>query len=716
MTPCWISVSFTLVPLTRLRLLPALFGLLSGASLAALPMGGIAKNGIADFSAKPFEASSALDGEWKIVPYRFLMPAEIVAVQQTAATILVPGAWRDRRPDLFESNQGYATYFLTVRLHRADIGRMLALRLPQISTAYRLFIDGTEYAAVGKIATERPSSQPEYRRLVIPFVPSQSQVQLVLQVSNYEEANVSGVWKNLEIGSYEAVRSRRETALAYDLLTLGIFFVFGFYHIALFLLRREDKSTFAFGVFCLFVGLRTAVTGERVLPATSLLSFIAEVRMEYCTIYAATAAFNWFVRSLFPRDYPARVFYAIAALCAIPLLFTLVTDTLVFAALLPWFQMFILLNGAWLLYVVARAIYYRRPGARVLVGGFLFLLATVINDIVANRSGEGSFHLPLGLTVFIFSQSFNISLLFSRAFRETRALSSKLQQTNETFRKFVPEDALRLLRKDDIAALTLGEQTLHEFSVLFADVRNFTTISEKMTPEESFRFLNSYLQQVGPVVRHHGGFIDKYLGDGIMALFPGSADQALDAAVHMQRSVQQYNDLRQRAGYDPIAVGIGLHYGPVMLGTVGEAERIEVTAISDSVNLAYRLQELSRNMGAPIIISEMLFQHLSSPHDLNYRMLGQVRLKGKQTTVTVFEILSGRSAEQAEALELSKGIFERGILHYIEGNYARAQELFGKALEICREDQVANLYFERCRLLAHQPDKSSLALADSILV
>jgi adenylate cyclase len=97
-------------------------------------------------------------------------------------------------------------------------------------------------------------------------------------------------------------------------------------------------------------------------------------------------------------------------------------------------------------------------------------------------------------------------------------------------------------------------------------------------------------------------------------------------------------------------------------------------------------------------------------------MLGQVRLKGKQTTVTVFEILSGRSADQAEALALSKGIFERGILHYIEGNYARAQELFDKALEICREDQVASLYLERCRLLAHRPDKSSLALADSILV
>ncbi|WP_445240301.1 adenylate/guanylate cyclase domain-containing protein [Microcoleus vaginatus] len=109
-------------------------------------------------------------------------------------------------------------------------------------------------------------------------------------------------------------------------------------------------------------------------------------------------------------------------------------------------------------------------------------------------------------------------------------------------------------------------------TVLFSDIRSFTTISEAMTPQENFSFINSYLSRVSPVIRAHQGFIDKYIGDAIMALFPESADDAVRAAVEMQKQVIIYNQDRLRSNYPLIVIGIGLHAGHLMLGTIGERE------------------------------------------------------------------------------------------------------------------------------------------------
>ncbi len=679
----------------------------------SLPLGGVVKNGVADFSQTPLTEVVALDGEWLIAPYKFIEHQQAIDAKEI---ILVPGSWYDRRPDLFVSHQGYATYTLKLKFSAADVGLILALRIPQVATAYRLFLDDREMTSVGSLATTETNSVPEYRRQILPFIVTKKEIILRIQVSNYEEAYVGGLWKSLEIGPISQVQRAREIALFYDLILMGALLVFGIYHSSLFFLRREDKTTLSFGLFCFTVGLRTSLTGEQTLPSLGWLSFFWQLKLEYATIYCATGLFSWYVYNLFPREYNRVFLTTISTISSAFLLYTLAMPPIHFALLLPVFQIFILFTGVWLIFVAIRAIYRKRSGAKIFIGGLLLLIAAALNDILVNRSGQGSFQLPLGLLAFIFSQSYIMSLRYSSAFNAVKKLSNELQSLNNVFRKFVPADALKLLSKNDISSIVPGEQTLKELTVLFADIRNFTTISEKMTPAENFNFLNSYLQQVGPVIRRNGGFIDKYLGDGFMALFPASPDGALDAAVELQQELQKYNEGRKNAGYEPITVGIGLHYGPVMLGTIGESERMDVTVISDTVNLAARIQELSRQMETPILISELLFQRLISPHDLSYRMLGQVHLKGKTETAMIFEILSGRPEEQAEALALSKGVFERGIMHYLEKDYDRASELFEKALQVFPEDKVAKMYLERCRSLATTNQHEDWRLADSGLV
>jgi two-component system sensor histidine kinase ChiS len=177
---------------------------------------------------------------------------------------------------------------------------------------------------------------------------------------------------------------------------------------------------------------------------------------------------------------------------------------------------------------------------------------------------------------------------------KTHILLSKI---NIAYGRFVPHEFLKFLERESIVDVQLGDQVQKEMTVLFADIRSFTSLSERMSPKENFDFLNAYLSRVSPVIRNHNGFIDKYIGDAVMALFPQTADDAVQAAIEMQKQVSLYNSYRQENGYDPIAIGIGLHSGTLMLGTVGESQRMESTVIADAVNLASRLEGLTKVYG-----------------------------------------------------------------------------------------------------------------------
>jgi len=135
----------------------------------------------------------------------------------------------------------------------------------------------------------------------------------------------------------------------------------------------------------------------------------------------------------------------------------------------------------------------------------------------------------------------------------------------------VPREFLGLLGKESIEHVNLGDQIALELTVLFADIRAFTTLSEDMSPTENFNFLNSYLSRISPVVRRNRGFIDKYLGDGIMALFPRTPLDAVRTGLELMETVRVFNGHRANSGYRPIGIGVGINTGSLMLGTIGRA-------------------------------------------------------------------------------------------------------------------------------------------------
>jgi PAS domain S-box-containing protein len=271
----------------------------------------------------------------------------------------------------------------------------------------------------------------------------------------------------------------------------------------------------------------------------------------------------------------------------------------------------------------------------------------------------------------------------------------RLAKINAAYGRFVPHEFLRFLDKESIEDVKLGDQIQREMTILFADIRSFTSLSENMTPQENFNFLNSYLGQVSPIIRQHHGFIDKYIGDAVMALFPDTVEDALKAAIAIQHKVQEYNQHRHNTGYRPIKVGIGLHTGLLMLGTVGEAERMESTVIADAVNMASRMEGLTKVYGAAIIVSENALFSLQQPDQYHHRFLGRAQVKGKQKPVSIFEIFNGDTEEMIALKVRTHTTFTKGLKYFYKQQFNEAKACFQEVLKHNPEDQAAQLYSKR---------------------
>ncbi len=271
----------------------------------------------------------------------------------------------------------------------------------------------------------------------------------------------------------------------------------------------------------------------------------------------------------------------------------------------------------------------------------------------------------------------------------------QLTKITAAYGRFVPHEFLQFLQKESIVDVHLGDQIQRNMTILFADIRAFTSLSENMTPQENFKFLNEYLRRVSPIIRQHHGFIDKYIGDTIMALFPRQAEDALQAAVAMQKEITRYNLFRQKEGQPPIRIGVGVHTGQLMLGTVGEAQRMESTVISDAVNLASRLEGLTKIYGASIIASSNSLFQTDRPANHLYRYLDWVQVTGKQEPVSVFEIFSGESQESISLKLETNKIFETGLLHYHSQEFAQAHHCFEQVLAHNPADKATQLYLKR---------------------
>lgn len=295
-----------------------------------------------------------------------------------------------------------------------------------------------------------------------------------------------------------------------------------------------------------------------------------------------------------------------------------------------------------------------------------------------------------GLLELLLSQaavSIHNAQLFEAQVRLTRAQS-----------RFVPHQFLESLDRHDIAEVALGDVVSKTMSVLFSDLRDFTTMSEVSEAGAVIQLLNDYFAAMEPNIVEAGGFIDSFNGDEIMALFDVGPECAVRAAVHMQAALERFNAVA-RSG---LRMGVGINTGPVVLGTVGGRDRIKCGVVGDAVNVASRIEGLTKRYGARLLIGEVTRDALPAA-SFSLRAVDRVAVKGRRSAQTIFEVLDAAPAAERAAKERSSGALAQAMAHYYARDFAAAAEGFAACRRGAPDDLVPAMFLERCRRFEAAP-------------
>ena len=301
-------------------------------------------------------------------------------------------------------------------------------------------------------------------------------------------------------------------------------------------------------------------------------------------------------------------------------------------------------------------------------------------------------------TIFSTDENQTMALLtiaFSRISKEIKALFRKQVQLTEAYQRFVPEQLLESLEKKSILDVELGNQVQKEMTVLFSDIRSFTNISEQLDPAANFKFVNDYLAAVVPSIRKYNGYVDKYIGDAIMALFTKKSSDAVYSAIDMLSKLDALNKERIKQGLPNISIGIGINTGSVMLGTLGVPDRMEGSVISDTVNLSARLEELTKFYKVPLIISSETESNLSS--SIQRREIDIIEVKGKKNKVRIFEVFQWEQKRTRDKkIELSS-VFSEALELYRNNDLKTCRKILKKYEKELSDDPILQLYQNRCK-------------------
>lgn len=650
-----------------------------------------------DFNAR---GSIDLDGDWEFYWNCQLKSHPNTCKSKPDGYISVPGIWNQYVVDNNKiDGKGFASYRL--KLFVQDLDRDYSVKLLDMATSYNLWINGEKILSNGFAGITAEETRPRFLPAVYRIGKLQHENEIVVEISNYNHYK-GGFWESITLGDSANLAMYRENKIWLDVFLCGSISIMIVYHFGLYALRRKDISTVYFAVFCFLVMLRLSVTGERIL-FYKFPNFDWELgnKIEYGTFYLTIPSFEMFLRSVFPKEFHKIVGRIIIGMVSFLLALLIFTDISVYShTALPWEIMIIFIC---IYAIVSLVISTKRKmdGAFASLIGLMFLIVTVVNDILyANNVINTSFMLPYGLFLFIFFQSFLISLRFSRAFLAVELLSDDLLKINQSYSRFVPTEFLSLLNKKSIIDVELGDQIQKEMTIMFSDIRGFTSLSETMTPQENFNFINSYLRVMEPVITQYNGFIDKYIGDAIMALFPTNPEDALDASIIMLKELNRYNQNRSKSGYKPISIGIGINTGNLMLGTIGSTVRMDGTVISDAVNLAARIESLTKEFKIPLIISESSYQLIRNKKKFNLREIDRVIVKGKTHPTVIYECFDVDSPELIESKVNIMKDYDSAMNEFHNKNYEKASSCFKHCLKKCPTDPIVKEYINRCEEMA----------------
>jgi hypothetical protein len=376
-----------------------------------------------------------LDGDWEFYRSALLGPPDFALPGlPPPAFQKVPGLWA--AVSGFERASVPPTGVGTLRLRvllPPGVGD-LALRLPNAYSAVRLYVDGSLAAEVGRVSDD-PSRYVPSNGIAIPrFRAKGGTLDIVMQVANFSTPAI-GTWDSPLLGDASAILLKRQRDIASTSLISGALLIMGLYHLGLFLLRKKDHASLSFGVICLLMTVRNLIMGERLLIDLFPLTQAAwewAFKLEHLSAHLTLPLFALFFRRLFPRQVhraPVRIIVTVGCLWA---LLALTTPAMTYQRFLHWYEYFLIAAGVYIIGAMAMAAIRREEGAAIVMVGILLLMGTVVNDVLLSVGilGKTFYMASYGVFLYIFAQSFHLSMIFSKTFRDVEELSNGLKNRN----------------------------------------------------------------------------------------------------------------------------------------------------------------------------------------------------------------------------------------------------------------------------------------------
>ena len=285
-------------------------------------------------------------------------------------------------------------------------------------------------------------------------------------------------------------------------------------------------------------------------------------------------------------------------------------------------------------------------------------------------------------------------------------LFEEKDRSEQFYYKFVPEQFRKLLGKEKFTDLALGDSCSRELTVLFCDIRSFSINSEVMTAKENFEFVNIIYGIAGPIIRQNGGFVDKYIGDAVMALFE-NADDAVKSGIEIYRAIVLDPLTAERLGISDINIGIGIHSGMARIGIVGESERLSGTVISDTVNLSSRLESLTKQYRTAMLVSKDTVDRMTDPDSLDLRYLGILQVAGVNEVKGVYEVLDCMPDEERAKRHANSRSLREAIRLFHLGRREETLDMLRTLTASGGGDHVTDMYYDFVNSLSDE-DKGNV--------
>lgn len=610
-----------------------------------------------------------LDGEWDL--YLEKNPFETIAcVNQNIPAdfkTLVPGYWNVHLQDGNQKGdpKTYGCYrYVCSSLNPSQKYAILVQDAPKTSCAVYLNREllvslGDPFHMVqekyGNNKEENDlSSYSVIKPIYCEFYPdSNGNAELIFFITNYFYRK-GGLCDSVMLGPVNDISRLNTTYLIFYTFVFGSLVFIGLLNIIQFLLNRKRLEYFYLAIATFMFALRIVTSGYCSLGIIiPQLTAEVKIKLEYMVLWLAPCAILQMVFAMYPPRTkriwePALRYVIITCVCAMGIV-SLAVPARISNQMVPLFQVCMGIVCLYVIIVSLVNVFHHKRYSVYLIVGFLIVIAGAVVDILytKNRTLLPLSFFPFFLVIYLLIQMFLIAVIQNDLYRQSIKKSDELKKLNEAYLRFVPQEFLTLLNKESVIKTKLGDYSNIEMCIMFSKIK-IQCYDNDAALDEHFHIFSEYLKQVAPIIKKHNGFVSKFLSNGFMALFPKSELDAVGAAMEIKECVKSLNKT-ELCNNHKIEPWMGIHFGKMIIGTIGEENRMDDTVISDTVNTAARIESVCEKLGKNIIVSRAL-QELGAK-DVRLQLaqrgiplfhlhpLEAIYVKGKEKPLKLFEIL-----------------------------------------------------------------------------